>query len=92
MTNFSGNDKHPMDCKCPWKMCLCHIHSTWLAFMGLMVLNFGFLYVIHKVVMHFAGSHAHAEAIFFGVTAFIGAAMMIYHRKCSCSCHSSCDK
>lgn len=78
-------------CTCPWKMCMCHMKSGWMAFIVMLILNFVYLYVVHAVVMHFVAQHAHANIIFFGVAAFLAALVMAWHRRCM-HCHDATEK
>lgn len=76
--------KCSMACMCPWRMCMCHMKSVWMAMLMMAVLNFAFLWVVHAIVVHFAAGHAHVQMIFFAAAAVLGALMMGMHKKCGC--------
>ena len=73
-------------CMCPWRMCMCHTKSVWMAVVVMAFLNFAFLWIVHAIVMHFAAGHEHMHMIFLASAAILGALIMGMHKKCSC-CH-----
>ncbi len=79
-----GESKCSMACVCPWRMCMCHMKSVWMAIVMMAILNFAFLWVVHAVVMYFAAGHEHVQMIFFATAAILGSFMMGWHKKCSC--------
>ena len=82
-----SESKCSMACMCPWKMCMCHMKSTFMAMVMMAVLNFAFLWVVHYLVMHFAAGHEHMNLIFFATAAILGSLVMGFHKRCG-SCHS----
>ncbi len=80
-----SESKCSMTCMCPWRMCMCHMKSVWMAVVMMALLNFGFLWAVHAVVMHFAAGHAHVQMIFFAAAAVLGALVMGMHKKCGCN-------